>query len=195
MTELELIRRAKAGDRPAMTELVSAHFAQVHRLALHILRNEPDAEDATQNTFVKAFANLQRFDEQRSFKPWLLRIATRESLMIQRAERTRFAFWQRSVRDERSEETTESIVQVREERRELWRAVNQLKTKDRLVLTLSYFMGMSEADMAVTLDIKPGTVKSRKHNALLRLRAVVEQQFTWLSTGAAEEPESKAVSR
>ena len=47
MTELELIRRAKAGDRPAMTELVSAHFAQVHRLALHILRNEPDAEDAT----------------------------------------------------------------------------------------------------------------------------------------------------
>ena len=54
MTELELVRRAKAGDRPAMTELVSAHFAQVHRLALHILRNEPDAEDATQNTFVKA---------------------------------------------------------------------------------------------------------------------------------------------
>ena len=102
--------------------------------------------------------------------------------MIQRANRTRFAFWQRWTRDERNEETTESIVQVREERRELWRAVNQLKTEDRLVLTLSYFMGMSEADMAVTLDIKPGTVKSRKHNSLLRLRAVVEQPFTGLST-------------
>ena len=52
MTEQELVRQAKAGDRAAMTELVSAHFVQVHRLAFHILRNEADAEDATQNAFL-----------------------------------------------------------------------------------------------------------------------------------------------
>ena len=194
MTELELVRQAKAGDRAAMTELVSAHFTQAHRLALHILRSQADAEDATQNAFVKAFTNLRRFDEQRSFAPWLLRIVTREALMIRRAERTRFAFWQRWAQQGRDEEDVESAVVVRSEHRDLWSAINQLKTNDRLVLTLSYFMGMSEADIAGTLDIKPGTVKSRKHNALLRLRALVGQSYPWLRKGVVEGWESEGVS-
>ena len=76
----------------------------------------------------------------------------------------------------------------------MWRAINQLKTNDRLVLTLSYFMGMSEAEVAVTLDIKLGTVKSRKHNALLRLRALVGQSYSWLRGGIVEGCESEGVS-
>ena len=142
-----------------MTELVSAHFVQVHRLAFHILRNEADAEDATQNAFLKALTNLKRFDEQRSLAPWLLRIVTREALMIRRADRTRFAFWQRWAQPARDEENVESTAVVRSEHRQLWGAINQLKTNDRLVLTLSYFMGMSEADIAVTLDINPNPPK------------------------------------
>ena len=188
-----MVRQAKAGDRAAMTELVSAHFTQVHRLAFHILRSEADAEDATQNAFLKAFTHLRRFDEQRSLAPWLLRIVTREALMIRRAERTRFAFWQRWAQKERDDESVESAVVVRSEHRELWWAINQLKTNDRLVLTLSYFMGMSEADIAVTLDIKPGTVKSRKHNALLRLRAIVGQSYPWLRSGVVEGRKSEGI--
>ena len=178
-----------------MTELVNAHFTQAHRLAYHILRNEADAEDATQNAFVKAFTNLRRFDEQRSFAPWLLRIVTREALMLRRAERTRFAFWQRWAQQERDEESVESAVVVRAEHSELWRAINQLKTNDRLVLTLSYFMGLSEAEVAVTLDIKPGTVKSRKHNALVRLRALVGQSYPGLRRGVVEGWETEGISR
>ena len=178
-----------------MTEFVSAHFTQTQRLAFHILRNEADAEDAAQNAFVKAFTNLRRFDERRPFAPWLLRIVTREALMIRRAERTRFAFWRRWAPQQRYEENVESAVVVRSEHRELWWAVNQLKTNDRLVLTLSYFMGMSEADIAVTLDIKPGTVKSRKHNALLRLRALVEQSYPWLRREAMEGWGSEGIPR
>ena len=189
-----MVRQAKAGDGAAMTELVSAHFTQAHRLASHILRNQADAEDATQNAFVKAFTNLTRFDEQRSFAPWLLRIVTRKALMKRRAERSRFAFWHRWGQRERGEESVESTVVVRSEHRELWEAVNQLKTNDRLVLTLSYFMELSEAEIAVTLDIKPGTVKSRKHNALLRLRAVVGQSYPWLRKGVVEGWESDGLS-
>ena len=177
-----------------MSELVTKHFTQVHRLALHVLRNEADAEDATQDAFIKAFTNLGRFDERRSFAPWVMRIVSREALMIRRAERTRFAFWQRWARQERDVEDVESAVVVRSEHRELWWAVNRLKTNDRMVLTLSYFMGMSEADIAVTLDIKLGTVKSRKHNALLRLRALVEESYPWLRKGVVEGRESESVS-
>ena len=190
MTEQDLIRRAKTGNRDAAGELLSAHATQAYRLALHIVRNQADAEDATQTALVRAFANLRRFDEQRPFAPWLLRIVGREALKVLRAERTRLAFWQRHAQVAQSQETVESAVMVRVEHEELWRAVNRLKDDDRLVLTLSFFMGLGEADVAEALGIKRGTVKSRKHNALGRLRALVEREFPELQHAVLERMES-----
>ncbi len=195
MTEQELIRRAKSGDRAAVAELLGTHATQAHRLALHIVRNQADAEDATQTAFVKAFTNLGRFDERRPFAPWLLRIVAREALKVLRAERTRFAFWQRQAPAAESEDPVESAVVVRVEHQELWRAVNRLKDDDRLVLTLSYFMGMSEAEVAEILRIRRGTVKSRKHNALARLRALVEREFPELQHAVLERPGSEGTAR
>jgi RNA polymerase sigma-70 factor (ECF subfamily) len=161
---------------------------------LHILRNQADAEDATQNAFVRAFTNLGRFDERRPFAPWLLRIVAREALKVLRAERTRFALWQRQTQVVESQETVESIVLARAEHRDLWSALRRLKTNDQLVLVLTYFMGLGEEDVAVTLGIKRGTVKSRKHNALARLRALVERDFPGLAGQALERPELEEAS-
>ena len=182
--DMELVRRAKAGDRSAMTELLGAHATQAYRLALHIVRNQADAEDAIQNAFVKAFTNLDRFDERRPFAPWLLRIVTRESLNLLRAEKTRFAFWQRQPKVVETEDSPESVVLDSAVHRDVVAAVNRLKTKDRLVLTLSYFMGINEAEIAETMGIKPGTVKWRKHKALGRLRKIVEREFHGLGEAA-----------
>ena len=88
----------------------------------------------------------------------------------------------------------ESIVQVRAEHRELWRAVDRLKPDDRTVLTLSYFMGMSEAEVTETLGIKKGAVKKRKHSALKRLRAVVEREFPGLGHEALPRPAPEGTS-
>lgn len=195
MNELDLVRRAKAGDERAMAELLVAHVAQAHRLAQHVVRDEADAEDATQNAFVKAFTNLERFDEQRPFGPWLLRIVTNEALNLRRAGRSRFAFWQRYLRLEASEETVESLVQVRVEHEELRRALNLLKTTDRVVLTLSYFMGMSEIEVADSLGIKRGAVKKRKHDALKRLRALVKRDFPELGGLAVGSPRARGTTR
>lgn len=184
MTEPDLIRRAKAGDRQAMTELLSGHATRAYRLALHVVRNKADAEDATQNAFVKAFTNLDRFDERRPFAPWLLRIVTRECLNLLRAEKTRFAFWQRQAKVVETEDPPESVVLESVVHRDVVAAVNRLKTKDRLVLTLSYFLGLSEAEIAETMGIKRGTVKWRKHKALERLRTVVEREFPELGEAA-----------
>ena len=71
MTEPDLVNQAKLGDEAATTELLSVHSQQAYRLALHILRNRADAEDATQNAFVKAFAELSRFQRQSSFATWV----------------------------------------------------------------------------------------------------------------------------
>ena len=195
MTEPELIRRAKAGDRTAVSELLGAQATRAYRLALHILRNEADAADASQNAFIKAFTNLSRFDERRPFSPWLLRIVVREALNLRRAERIRFAFWQRQAQSEESEETVESAVLVRVEHQELWRAVNRLKPNDRLVLTLSYFMEMSEAEVAEALGIRRGAARKRKHDALRRLRSVMEREFPALGDVAPGLPGPEGTSR
>ena len=79
VTDVDLVRRAEAGDRTAMTELLSAHDERAFRLAVHVLGNRTDAEDATQNAFVKAFTELGSFDDQRPFAPWLIRIVAHES--------------------------------------------------------------------------------------------------------------------
>ena len=180
MINPDLVRRAKKGDRSALAELLDAHATRAYRLALNILRNQADAEDAVQNASVKAFTNLGRFDELRPFAPWFLRIVTRESLNLHRAESTRFAFWRRHVQEDISGELIEDVIQVKAEHRDLWRAVNRLNTNDRVVLTLSYFMEMSEGEVAQTLGIKRGAVKKRKHTALVRLRALVASKFPGL---------------
>ena len=190
MTELELVQRAKTGDEAAMTELLGGHVQQSYRLALHIVHNRADAEDAIQNAFVKAFTELSRFEQRSSFATWLLRIVTREAFNLLRADKTRFAFLQRQQRDVETEDPVESIVLESVEHREVVSAVNQLKTKDRLVLTLGYFIGLSEAEIAEAMGIRPGTVKWRKHKALARLRTLVEREYPWLRDAVLTKQES-----
>ena len=177
-----------------MTVLMEAHASSAFRLALHITGNPADAEDVTQNAFIKAFTQLGRFEERSSFATWLLRIVTHEALNLRRGETTRFAFWQRHAGGAETDTSVESAVEVRVEHQELWRAVCTLRTNDRTVLTLSYFMGMSEAEVAETLGIKIGAVKKRKHTAMNRLRSLVESEFpeltpeTWQSMASEGRP-------
>ena len=129
MTELDLVKRAKLGDEAAMTELLGVHSHQAYRLALYMLHNHADAEDATQNAFVKAFTQLDRFHQRSSFATWLLRIVTREALNLQRAERSRFAFWESHLALEESQTTVESMVMEREEYADLWRGPQPIKDR------------------------------------------------------------------
>lgn len=180
MSERQWVASARAGDRSGLESLLAAHSTPAFRLALQILRNQADAEDATQAAFVKAFASIERFDPGRAFGPWLLSIVAHEALNMRRADRTRFAFWRKQAETLPRERSVEEVALVRAEHEELWNALNRLKDDDRLVLILSYLMGMGEAETAATLGIKRGTVKSRKFNALKRLRTLVENEFPGL---------------
>ncbi|HEX2908622.1 MAG TPA: sigma factor, partial [Phototrophicaceae bacterium] len=75
MSETELIHRARRGDSAAWEVLVSSHQEAVFRLAYLLLGDASDAEDVAQETFIRAFRFLARFDETRNWRPWLLSIA------------------------------------------------------------------------------------------------------------------------
>ena len=89
--ERSLIVRAKEGDRSAFSMLIQLNIQRVYRAAFAILRNGDDAEDIAQETFVRAYQSISRFDESRPFFPWLYRIARNLSLnRIQRVTRLDF---------------------------------------------------------------------------------------------------------
>jgi RNA polymerase sigma-70 factor (ECF subfamily) len=161
-----------------MASLVSIHAPAAQRLALHLARNRADAEDAVQAGFVKAFTHLHQFDNRRPFEPWLLRIVANEVRRTRRDETFRWRFWTARRIPDRSPQTTEATVLVRMEHAALHAAVATLRHDDRLLITLAYFLGQSEAQLAATLGVPRGTVKSRKHHALRRLRQALGTEWS-----------------
>src|SRR5919206_4019563 len=86
--ELALVRAAKAGDISAFEQLVHRYDRKIFRIAQHITQNAEDAEDVVQDAFLKAYQNLERFQENSKFYTWLVRIAVNEALMKLRRRRT-----------------------------------------------------------------------------------------------------------
>jgi RNA polymerase sigma factor (sigma-70 family) len=177
LDEADLIGRAKRGDTHAYEELVYAYQGIAFRTAYVIARNAADAEDAAQDGFVKAWRALGRFRAGAPFKPWLLRIVANEAHNRRRSagRRTRLAF--RAAAAEPSggaAPSPEASLLDAERRQGLLAAVNELPEDQRVVISLRYFAGLSEDEVAETLGIAPGTVKSRTSRALERLRELYD---------------------
>ena len=175
--ERQLVSRARAGDVRAYEELVRAHQGIAQRTAFLITRNEAEAEDAAQVGFVKAYTSLGRFDPDRSFRPWLLRIVGNEARNRRRSagRRARLEIAASSL-EPKVTAGPEADVVAEERRRQLLDAVEALRESDREVIGLRYFLDLGEAEMAGVLGVASGTVKSRLNRAMGRLRAELEER-------------------
>ena len=174
MSETEQVELARQGDMQAWEALVNAHQEAVFRLAYLILGDPDDAEDVTQEAFVRAYYSLARFDTQRQLRPWLMTITANLARNRQRSLGRYWAAIQRwanqqphpGVQPDKSGDHLQS--------QELWAAVRQLGLDDQKVIYLRFFLEMSEAETAQSLGLPVGTVKSRQHRALARLRKQME---------------------
>jgi RNA polymerase sigma factor (sigma-70 family) len=152
---------------------VHAYQGIAFRTAYVIARNASDAEDAAQDGFVKAWRALGRFREGAPFRPWLLRIVANEASNRRRSAGRRASLVLRAATEEPSggaAPSPESALLSAEQRATLLAAVEGLPEEQRSVVALRYFVGLSEAEVAETLGIPHGTVKSRTARALERLR-------------------------
>jgi RNA polymerase sigma factor (sigma-70 family) len=174
----DLIKSAQEGDQGAWETLMRTHQEAVFRLAFLMLGSADEAEDVAQETFIRAFGALGRFDRERPIGPWLLSIAAnlarnrRRSIGRYLAALRRTFVVEPSVQetiDERSSEAWESQT--------LGQALRRLSATDREVIYLRYFLDLSEAEAAAALQIAVGTVKSRLSRALARLRALIDREF------------------
>jgi RNA polymerase sigma-70 factor (ECF subfamily) len=173
----ELIRRCQRGDELAIGALIRRYQNYVFRLCFLVMRSEQDAEDMTQETFIRAFRALPRFEvrEGASFEAWLYRIAVNACRSRMRRKWYQVLPWPSPAPDVVAEpEAQPDRLVIKDERRnEILQAIDSLGEKHRLVVILRYYAGLSNEEIAQTLSIPSGTVRSRLHTARQRLKVVL----------------------
>jgi RNA polymerase sigma-70 factor (ECF subfamily) len=182
------IEALRAGDRAEFARLVDAYSGRLHRLALKMLGNEPDAEDVLQNTFLKAFQHIGEFEGRSSLSTWLYRIASNEALMLLRKQRPEITFTDNS--SENDEESVSDPVHFTdwcclpeveflnaESHRALDRAVENLPETLRIVFILRDIENLSIQETSQVLGLSETAVKTRLLRARLRLREELSSYF------------------
>jgi len=178
LDEPTLIRHTINGDATAWESLMLAHQEAVFRLSYLLLGNPDDAEDIAQETFLRAWKYLKRFDETRPLRPWLLSIASHLASNRRRSAGRYFAALTRAFRDEPTSVTTEENSSQHMQANDLWKAVQTMNLADQQIIYLRYFLDLSVAETADVLQVAEGTVKSRLSRALDKLRTMIRVEGT-----------------
>jgi RNA polymerase sigma-70 factor (ECF subfamily) len=175
-----LVRRCQQGDRLAIEVLIRRYQNYVYRLCYLVMRNEQDAEDMTQETFIRAFRALPRFEirEGKNLEGWLYRIAVNACRSRMRRKWYQVLPWPDPAPPLVSEVEAQPdrVVMQDEERQRMMAAIDSLGEKHRLVVVLRYYGGFSNEEIAEALSIPSGTVRSRLHVARKRLRKLLEEE-------------------
>ena len=183
MDETALIHRAATGDALAWEPLVQAHQKAVFRLSYLLLGDPDDAEDVAQETFLRAWKYLKRFDSTRPLRPWLLSIASNLASNRRRSAGRYVAALMRAFRNEPAHANIEEKSAQQNEASNLWQAVQNLSVSDQQIVYLRYFLDLSVAETAETLQVAEGTVKSRLNRAIEKLRNIIKNDFPVLLEG------------
>lgn len=174
MDDDEAIARSLGGDLAAYEVLVARHSALAHRTAV-MLGAGDEAEDVVQEAFVKAFRHLGGFRKDSPFRPWLLRIVANEThnLTRSRGRRSELTLRVGAVTPTQAPDDPEGTAIADDRRARLLAAVRELPDREREAVVCRYFLQLSEQETAQVLDWPVGTVKSRTHRGLARLREEV----------------------
>jgi len=169
-----LVTRAKAGRLDAFEELVRRHRTTVYRVALRMLGDEGEAEDATQEAFVHAWRGLAGFRSDARFSTWIHRIVTNRCLNLLRARRPAVPLPEVEVAAPPAR-APERVVEVNWQLDDLKQAIDQLTPEQRAPLVLHDLEGHHYDEIAAMLDISVAAVKSRLHRARLGLLDAMRQ--------------------
>lgn len=167
-----LIKEIKEGQVESYDELMQRHQQKVYRIAYSFAKSEQGAMDITQNIFLKAYENINKFREESQFKTWLTRISYNESQNWVRKNKKHL------MNDDLGDHETEAISPYTQEdeylalenKTILLRSLYGLNTKYRLAIVLRYFENYPIRDIAETLNCSQGVVKNMLHRSLQKLK-------------------------
>ena len=175
-----LIRRAQAGDAEAFGRLVERYMRRAYYSALSLVGSREDALDLSQEAFVRAFRARQTLDPERPFYAWLYQILRRLCFNFLRDRRTRLrnleaaGTWLADEAGGRQADDPARALEREEERRRVGAAIELLPAREREVLALKEFEGLTYREIASLVGIPIGTVMSRLYSARQRLADALE---------------------
>jgi RNA polymerase sigma-70 factor (ECF subfamily) len=184
--ESAILERLRLGDPLAAVLVMRCHNRALWRIARGILRDDADAEDAVQETYLRAFTRMHEFRGDASLGTWLGRIAVNEALRRLERRRVMSEFLappgddgdaMRQVPDPGSVQSPEHLAARQEIRRMVERAVDRLPAPFRMVFILRTMEQLSIHETADTLGIPAATVKTRLHRAIQLLRHALGEEL------------------
>lgn len=178
------ISRIKQGDLNGLEFLVNRYQVRAVHAAYLILYDRALAEDIAQTAFVKVAERVQQFDEIRPFAPWFFRIVVNDALKLARKQKhsvsleeldepvAQLAQW---LTD--SHPLPEQLLEQKETRQNILKAIQSLPPERRAVIVMRYFLDMSEADMSRKMDRPLSTIKWWLRDARKQLRNLIDEYF------------------
>lgn len=188
-----LVERCRQGDLCAFTALFERFQDRLYDLACAIVHDGAGAEDAVQDTFLRVFQHIDRYNGESSFETWLVAVAVnvcrdrlrrrklRRALSLDRLAPGRVPRW--LARAFGGGEDPAAAVQRQEQRSGLWAMIGRLDDRHRLPLILRYGYGLSSDEVAEVLGLRTGTVYVYLSRGRQQLRAMIEAQERHVETG------------
>ena len=180
--DVGLVAKARTGDRDAFRVLVERHSRSLFRLAFRMTGNQQDAEDVVQDSFLRAYKQLDRFDERASFGTWVYRIAVNCSLDLVRSRKRRnehVAPAELEMEDPilslpSHDPTPDRMALSGEVRDRVAEAMTELSASERTAFVLRHFEGMRIEEVSRVLGCQPGAAKHSVFRAVQKLRRALE---------------------
>ncbi|AJY75313.1 RNA polymerase subunit sigma-24 [Paenibacillus beijingensis] len=184
--EANLLRMSLKGDQRAFAELVGMYQDKLYHMAYRMLYNRQEAEDVVQETFLRVYKNMERYDESQKFSTWIYRIATNLSIDRLRKRKPSYSLDAESNDHEgldgysmipSDDRTPESELVLSETQRTIHQAIETLPPKYKSVMVLRYLQDMSLQEIGEVLDMPVTTVKTRVHRGREFLRKRLEHKL------------------
>ena len=175
-----LIRLSREGDTAAIETLIHTYESRLYRLALSMLDDPAEADEATQDAFITALRRLDSYRGEANFATWLYAIALNvcRGRLRQRRARERLAHMWQALRlaDRTAEQRAEQIAIAREADRAVWHALQRLNGQQREVIVLRYYHDLKLADIAQIMGVSERTVRTRLQQAHEQLREWLKER-------------------
>lgn len=172
--ETSCVNRVRAGDAEAFGPLAGYYAARIYNHVYRFVRNREDAEDVTQEAFLRAYNRLNDFETGRSFRNWLYAIATNLALNAVRTRTRRDRLHERVAGQPRGEQpNAKSVLDRNQKNVDVAHAVDMLAPRDAALIHLHYREGMTLADAGEALGMTEGAARTALHRARHRLRKIL----------------------
>ena len=171
----ELVERCRHGDRRSYSELYQKYAKAMYNTSLRIVNHTADAEDVLQESFVDAFAAIERFGYKSTFGAWLKRIVINKSINTLRKRKMEIIDIEKTSIVHQAEEENEVEEDLKFKIEEIKKAVKELPNGYRTVLTLHLFEGYDQEEIAEIMQISHATVRTQYMRAKQKLLSLIKQ--------------------